>query len=94
MRLRFRPFLVALSFLSCASLGALAVAWSGLLFREGVAFGLAGGAALLGAAVAGWMFTDVSRPGLLWSGSLLLSFLIATPVFLAEGLLPASEGSA
>lgn len=52
------------------------------MFREGVAFGLAGGAALLGAAIAGWMFTDVSRPGLLWSGSLLLSFLVATPVFL------------
>lgn len=82
MRLRFRPLLVALCFLSCASLGALAVGWSGLVLRDGVAFGLAGGAALLGAAIAGWMFTDVSRAGLLWSGSLLLSFLIATPVFL------------
>lgn len=82
MRLRFRPLLVALSFLSCSSLGALAVAWSGLLVREGVAFGLAGASALLGAAIAGWMFTDISRPGLLWSGSLLVSFLIATPVFL------------
>lgn len=82
MRLRLRPLLVALSFLSCASLGALAVAWSGLLFREGVAFGLAGAAGLLGAAFAGWVFTEVERPGLLWAGGLLVAFFLATPVFL------------
>lgn len=88
VRLRLRPLLVALCFLSFVALGAVATAWLPVLLRQGTGTGrLIGAAVLAGGAFAAWLLTTVRRPGVTWGGALLVTFLLAAPVSLAP-LLP------
>lgn len=81
MRLRLRPLLVALSFLSAVALGGIALSTSSRLMRGGVeGVTLVGAAFALGAAVAALAFTRARRPGVLWAGGLMGAFLLALPV--------------
>lgn len=86
MRLRLRPLLVALSFLSSVSLGAIALGTFAALMRaagDGVpALSLVGGSLCLGGAVAALGVTRTSRPGLGWAAALVGAFVLALPVTL------------
>ena len=84
MRLRLRPLLVALSFLSAGSLGAIGPGAMAALMRaagDGVqALGLIGASMCLGGAVTALAVTRTKRPGLTWVAGLVGAFLIALPV--------------
>jgi spermidine synthase len=83
VRLRLRPLLVALSFLSFVAVGGVATAWLPVLLRQGVRLQTLSGAALLaGAAFVAWLLTAVRRPGPVWGGALVGLFLLALPVSL------------
>ncbi|MBL8924002.1 MAG: hypothetical protein JNJ54_34415 [Myxococcaceae bacterium] len=87
MRLRLRPLLVALCFLSFVSLGGVATAWLPVLLRQGTrASGLIGGAVFAGGSLVAWLLTGVRRPALAWGGALLATFLLAAPVSLLPPL--------
>lgn len=84
MRLRLRPLLVALSFLSAVALGAIALGAISALMRaagDGVpALSLIGGSICLGGAIAALAVTRTMRPGLVWFVGLVCAFLLALPV--------------
>jgi hypothetical protein len=85
VRLRPRPLLVALSFLSAVALGAIALGAVSALMRAAgagvAALSLIGGSVCLGGAAAALAVTRTKRPGLSWFAGLVGAFLIALPMF-------------